>query len=63
MRHERGSCGTDRTIDLTREFHRSHLHVRTRVTVVIIQPQWIGKYYESSRAPAIRRRAARLPSL
>ena len=53
-----GSCGTDRTIDLTREFHRSHLNVRTRVTVVITRPQWIGKYYEfitrASRPPYVR---------
>ncbi len=53
-----GSCGTDRTIDLTREFHRSHLHVRTRVTVVITRPEWIGKYYEfitrASRPPYVQ---------
>jgi hypothetical protein len=53
-----GSCGTGRRIDLTREFHRSHLHVRTRVTVVITRPQWIGKYYEfitrASHPPHVR---------
>ena len=51
-------CGTDRTIDLTREFKRSRLHVRTRVTVVITRPQWIGKYYafttRASRPPSVR---------
>jgi Invasin, domain 3 len=52
------SCGTDRTIDLTREFHRSHLHAQTRVTVVVTRPQWIGKYYvfttRASRPPVVR---------
>ncbi|MGO9907802.1 MAG: Ig-like domain-containing protein [Solirubrobacteraceae bacterium] len=51
-------CGTDRTIDLTREFKRSRLHVRTRVTVLITRPQWIGKYYafttRASRPPSVR---------
>jgi Invasin, domain 3 len=51
-------CGTDRTIDLTREFHRSRLHVRTRMTVAITRPQWIGKYYffvtRASRPPYVR---------
>jgi Invasin, domain 3 len=53
-----GTCGTDRKIDLTREFDRSRLHVRTRVTVVITRPQWIGKYYEfttrAGRPPYVR---------
>jgi hypothetical protein len=51
-------CGTDRTIDLTREFTGSRLHVRTRVTVAITRPQWIGKYYafttRASRPPSVR---------
>jgi Invasin, domain 3 len=51
-------CGTDRTIDLTREFHRSRLHLRTRVTLAITRPQWIGKYYvfatRASRPPYVR---------
>ena len=51
-------CGIDRTIDLTREFHRSRLHLRTRVTVAITRPQWIGKYYafttRASRPPYVR---------
>lgn len=51
-------CGIDRTIDLTTEFKRSRLHVRTRVTVVITRPQWVGKYYafttRASRPPSVR---------
>jgi Invasin, domain 3 len=51
-------CRTDRTIDLTREFHRSRLDVRTRVTLAITRPQWVGKYYaftmRSSRPPYVR---------
>jgi hypothetical protein len=51
-------CGTDRTIDLTREFDRSRLRVRTQVTVVITRPQWIGKSYvfttRASRPPSVR---------
>ena len=51
-------CGTDRTVDLTREFYRSRLRVRTQVTVVITRPQWIGKYYafttRASRPPSVR---------
>jgi hypothetical protein len=51
-------CGTDRTIDLTREFHQSRLHVGTRVTVAITRPQRTGKYYvfttRASRPPYVR---------
>lgn len=51
-------CGADRTIDLTREFLRSRLHVATRVTVAITRSQWIGKYYvftiRASRPPSVR---------
>jgi len=52
------TCGTDRTISLTREFHRSRLHVGTRVTLVITRPLWIGKYYaftaRASGPPSVR---------
>jgi Invasin, domain 3 len=51
-------CGTDRTIDLTRDFYRSRLRVRTQVTVIVTRPQWIGKYYafttRASRPPLVR---------
>jgi Invasin, domain 3 len=51
-------CATDRTIDLTHAFHRSRLHVRTRLTVAITRPQSIGKYYiftmRASRPPYVR---------
>ncbi|MBV8219370.1 MAG: Ig-like domain-containing protein [Solirubrobacterales bacterium] len=51
-------CGTDRTIDLTGEFHRARLHAGTRVTVAITRPQSIGKYYafttHAGRPPSVR---------
>jgi Invasin, domain 3 len=51
-------CGIDRTIDLTREFYRARLDVRTRVTVIITRPHWIGKYYvftaRAGRPPYVR---------
>jgi hypothetical protein len=41
----RHRCATHGTIDLTPRFRRRRLRVGARITVEIIEPGWVGKYY------------------
>ena len=51
-------CGTEATIDLAPDFQKQGLHVGTRITVAIIRPRWMGRYYRfdtrAGRAPRVQ---------
>ncbi len=50
-------CATGGTIDLAPDFQKHRLLARTRITVAITRPQWVGKYYRfntrAGRAPRV----------
>jgi hypothetical protein len=51
------AVATPKTVDLQPEFGQHHLHVGSRITVEVVRPGWIGKYYSftvrSRRGPSI----------